>query len=71
VEGSPLVKLLAQALQHQPVKLIVASRQEDSITNMFHYLSHAPLHLHEIQSAIVEADVRRILSAGFANIRRE
>jgi hypothetical protein len=37
---------------------------------MFHSLSHVPLRLHEIASAIVEADVQRILNAGFADIRR-
>jgi Cdc6-like AAA superfamily ATPase len=56
VEGGPLIELLAQVLQRQPVKLLVTSRQEDSITNMFHSLSHVPLRLHEIASAIVEAD---------------
>jgi hypothetical protein len=70
VEGGPLIELLAQLLQHQPVKLLVTSRQEDSIHDMFHSLSHVPLRLHEIASAIVEADVRRILNAGFADIRR-
>jgi hypothetical protein len=38
---------------------------------MFGSLSHVPLRLHEIKSAIVEADVWRILDAGFANIRRD
>jgi hypothetical protein len=71
VEGGPLIELLAQALQNQPVKLLVTSRQEDSIANMFHTLSHIPLRLHEIASAIVEADIRRIFTAGFAEIRRK
>jgi hypothetical protein len=70
VEGGPLIELLAQLLQHQPVKLLVTSRQEDSIREMFHSLSHVPLRLHEIASETVEADVRRILIAGFADIRR-
>jgi hypothetical protein len=71
VEGGPLVSLLVQALENQPVKLLVASRQESSIVNIFRSLSHIPLRLHEIESAIVEADVRRIYSAGFADIRKE
>jgi hypothetical protein len=71
VEGGPLIELLAQVLQNQPVKLLVTSRQEDSIANMFHSLSHVPLRLHEIASAIVEADIRRIFNAGFAEIRRK
>jgi hypothetical protein len=70
VEGGPLIELLAQLLHHLPVKLVVISRQEDSITNMFRSLSHVPLRRHEIASAVVEADVRRILNAGFADIRR-
>jgi hypothetical protein len=71
VEGGPLIKLLAQLLQDQPIKLLVTSRQEDSLTKMFASLSHVPLRLHEIKSAIVEADVWRILDAGFADIRRD
>jgi hypothetical protein len=71
VEGGPLIKLLAQLLRDQPVKLLVTSRQEDSLTRMFGSLSHVPLRLHEIQSATVEADVRRILDAGFEDIRRD
>jgi hypothetical protein len=71
VEGGPLIKLLAQLLQDQPIKLLVTSRQEDSLTRMFGSLSHVPLRLHEIDSATVEADVRRILDAGFEDIRRD
>jgi hypothetical protein len=70
VEGGPLIELLAQVLQNHPVKLLVTSRQEDSITSMFRSLSHVPLRLHEIASAIVEADVRRIFDAGFMDIRQ-
>jgi hypothetical protein len=71
VEGGPLIKLLSQLLQNQPVKLLITSRQEDSIAMMFSSLSHVPLHLHEIKSTIVEADIWRILDAGFADIRRD
>jgi hypothetical protein len=71
VEGGPLIELLAQVLRHQPVRLLVASRQEASIANMFRSLSHVPLRLHKIASAIVEADVRQVLNAGFAEIRRK
>jgi hypothetical protein len=71
VEGGSLIKLLAQALEHQSVKLLVASRQEESLANMFHSLSHVSLRLHDIGSKVVQADVRRILNAGFADIRRE
>jgi hypothetical protein len=71
VEGGPLIKFLAQLLRDQPVKLLVTSRQEDSLTRMFDSLSHVPLRLHEIEFATVEADVRRILDAGFEDIRRD
>jgi hypothetical protein len=71
VEGGPLIKFLAQLLRYQPVKLLVTSRQENSLTRMFESLSHVPLRLHEIESATVEADVRRILDAGFEDIRRD
>jgi hypothetical protein len=70
VEGGPLIELLAQVLQNQPVKLLVTSRQEDNITSMFRSLSHLPLRLHEISSAIIEADIRRIFDAGFSRIRQ-
>jgi hypothetical protein len=71
VEGGPLIKLLAQLLQDQPIKLLITSRQEDSIAKLFGSLSHVPLRLHEIKSTIVKADVRRILEAGFEDIRRD
>jgi hypothetical protein len=51
--------------------LVVTSRQEDSIANMFRSVSHVPLRLHEIASPTVNADVRRIFDAGFADIRRQ
>jgi hypothetical protein len=71
VEGGPLIELLAQSLQHQPVKLIVASRQEDTLTSMFRSLGPVSLRLHEIGLAIVEADVRRVFNEGFEDIRRK
>jgi hypothetical protein len=71
VEGGPLIELLAQSLKDLPVKLIIASRQEDTLANLFHSLCPESLHLHKIGSALVEADVRRILNEGFAQIRRE
>jgi hypothetical protein len=71
VEGGPLVELLAQALWHQPVKLLVTSRQENSLFNMFCSLPHVSLRLQNIESVSVEADVWRILNAGFAYIRRK
>jgi WD40 repeat protein len=70
VEGGPLIELLAQLLQQQPVKLVVTSRQEDSIASMFRSLPHVSLRLHDIALAIVEEDIRRIFDAGFADIRR-
>jgi hypothetical protein len=71
VEGGPLIEFLAQSLQHLPVKLIVASRQEDTLTNMFRSLGPVSLRLHEIGLATVEADVRRVFDEGFADIRRK
>jgi hypothetical protein len=71
VEGGRLIELLAQALQHLPVKLLVTGRQEEGLVELFRSISHVPLRLHEIGSGIIEADMRRILDAGFAEIRRE
>jgi hypothetical protein len=71
VEGGRLIEFLAQALQHYPVKLLVASRQEHTLEKMFRSLPHISLHLHQVRSAAVQADVRRILNEGFANIRHE
>jgi hypothetical protein len=71
VEGGPLIQLLAQLLQDQPVKLLITSRQETSIAMMFNSLSHVPLRLHEMESASFKTDVWRILDAGFADIRRD
>jgi hypothetical protein len=71
VEGGPLIELLARSLQHLPVKLIVASRQEDTLAKMFRSLGPVSFRLHEIGLAIVEADVRRVFDEGFADIRRK
>jgi hypothetical protein len=71
VEGGPLIELLAQSLQHLPVKVIVASRQEDTLTTMFHSLGPVSFRLHEIGLAIVKADVRRVFNEGFEDIRRK
>jgi hypothetical protein len=71
VGGGPLIRLLAQALRHSPVKLIVSSRQEESIAKMFRSLHHVPLRLDKLASAIIKADVRRIFTESFEDIRRE
>jgi hypothetical protein len=70
VEVGSLITQLAQALQHQSVRLIITSRQEDILTQLFRSLPHTSLRLHEVGSALVEADVRRVLNEGFAMIRR-
>jgi WD40 repeat protein len=71
IEGGALILLLADALRDYPVKLLVTSRQESTLVGMFNSLTHVPLRLHEIETTSVEADVRRILEHGFADIRRE
>jgi hypothetical protein len=71
VEGGRLIEFLAQALQHHPVKLLVASRQEHALEKMFRSLPHISLHLNQVRSGAVQADVWRILNEGFANIRHK
>jgi WD40 repeat protein len=71
IEGGALIPLLADALRDYPVKLLVTSRQETTLVGMFNSLTHVPLRLHEIETTAVEADVRRILETGFADIRRD
>jgi hypothetical protein len=71
VEGGTLIPLLADALRDYPVKLLISSRQEDSIRDMFKTLSSVPLRLHQVHEADAEADVRRILIAGFTEIRKK
>jgi WD40 repeat protein len=70
-EGGALIQLLAEAFSNQPVRLLVTSRQETSLVDMFKSLTHIPLRLHEIETTSVNMDVRRILESGFADIRRE
>jgi hypothetical protein len=70
VEGGRLIEFLAQELQHYPIKLLVASRQELALEKMFRSLGSVSFRLHEIGLAIVEADVRRVFDEGFADIRR-
>jgi hypothetical protein len=69
VEGGALIPLLADMLRSLPVKLLVTSRQETSLVDMFDSLVHIPLRLHEVAAEVVAPDVRRILEAGFAKIR--
>jgi hypothetical protein len=53
-----------------PIKLVVTSRMEDHISQMFDRISAAktPFLLHRITDAEVAGDVHRILASGFAGI---
>jgi hypothetical protein len=71
VEGGNLIRFLAGALRDRAVKVLISSRQEDSIAKMFKTLSHIPLRLHEADKTQVEEDVRKILVNGFSVIKQE
>jgi hypothetical protein len=71
MEGGALIPLLADMLRSLPVKLVVTSRQETSLVGMFDSLVHISLRLHDVATEVVEPDVRCILEAGFAKIRRD
>jgi hypothetical protein len=71
VEGGNLIPFLVDSLRDRAVKVLISSRQEDSIGRMFKTLSHIPLRLHEVNKDQVENDVRKILVNGFSVIKRE
>jgi hypothetical protein len=71
VEGGNLIRFLAGSLHDRAVRVLISSRQEDSIERMFKTLSHIPLRLHEADKTEVENDVRKILVNGFSVIKRE
>lgn len=70
VEGHGLVPHLATAFHGLPIKLVVTSRLEDHITQMFDRVSAAqtPFLLHNIDDTEVAADVNKILEKGFAHV---
>jgi hypothetical protein len=70
LEGGKLVPLLASALRNQPVKLLITSRMETSIMNMFALLAPVSVRLHDIDKDIVASDVRRYFEDSFAEIRQ-
>jgi hypothetical protein len=70
LEGGKLVPLLASALRNLPVKLLITSRMETSIMNMFALLAPVSVRLHDIDKDIVASDVRRYFEDSFAEIRQ-
>jgi hypothetical protein len=70
LEGGQLVPLLAAALKNQPVKLLITSRMETSIMNMFALLAPVSVRLHDIDKVTVASDVKRYFEDSFADIRR-
>jgi hypothetical protein len=67
VEGYGLIPQLTKALQQYPIKLVVTSRMESDISEMFRSIA-APFFLHQIADDVVAGDVQLILLQGFANI---
>jgi hypothetical protein len=70
LEGGQLVPLLATTLKNLPVKLLITSRMEPSILNMFSLLNPASVRLHDIEKDIVASDVRHYFENKLAEIRR-
>jgi hypothetical protein len=72
--GGDLLLLLGQQLQQLAGrgKLFITSRNETPIRQMFHVLSTASqtvVKLHDLDSAVVQADITTYLTHSFANIR--
>jgi hypothetical protein len=70
LEGGQLVPLLVSALKTQPVKLLITSRMESSILDMFALLAPVSVRLHDIDKGRVASDIRRYFEDSFATIRR-
>jgi hypothetical protein len=68
VEGGKLISVLADVLADLPVKLVVTSRMENSLSRMFGSLPSKTVRLHEIEGTNVTSDVRLILHQGFQEI---
>jgi hypothetical protein len=70
LEGGQLIPLLASTLQNQPVKLLITSRMEKSISDMFILLSPVSIRLHDIDKDTVATDMHRYFEDSFAEIKR-
>jgi hypothetical protein len=71
LEGGDLVPRLVSQLSQYPVKILVTSRQEDSLVQMFQELRvHSTIRLQDTEDSVVEADVTRYFEEGFAHLRR-
>jgi hypothetical protein len=71
LEGGDLVPRLVSQLSEYPVKILVTSRQEDSLVQMFQRLRvHSTIRLQDTEDSVVEADVTRYFEEKFADLRR-
>jgi hypothetical protein len=70
VKGHGLIPYLDPIVFNLPVKLLIASRMEHEISNMFELVTanKTPILLHKIAQTEVADDVHRILADGFACI---
>jgi hypothetical protein len=67
-ESMELIRLLAYQLRAVNIKLLVASRNERVLEDMFKLLSPANLHLHDVEAVITAEDVRHYVRARLAEI---
>jgi hypothetical protein len=72
VEGGNMLPRLVSQLSEYPVKILVTSRQEDSLVQMFEELPLPPtaIRLQDTENSVVEADVAKYFEAKFADLRR-
>jgi hypothetical protein len=69
VEGGSLIPRLVSQLSDYPVKILVTSRQENSLLQMFQELRPHSIRLQDTEDSAVEADVARYFEDKFAHLR--
>jgi hypothetical protein len=66
--GSHLIPLLVSALKHQNVKIFVASRNEQYISNYMARMEHGTLKLHHMEKSEASKDVRSFFKTKFRQL---
>src|ERR1700761_3302148 len=67
---SSLIKALLQGVSSLPIKLFIASRDENEIREAFTSISHCALILHDVEAGIVNTDIELYLSTSLSKVFR-
>jgi hypothetical protein len=70
-EGGDLLPTLLSSLRGTRMKLLITSRNEKTIRDMFSQAPHASLKLHDVEASAVASDVRHFYEQSFKALVRE